>query len=203
MRSLPTRGDRQWSDDEKQLIIAEASRPDVNISAVARRHGIKPSLLFRWRRLAREAEAGTTTPAFVPITLALPSVCTETAPEALTTPSSSIPTTRPHAERTQHDDVNLGIAGAGDLVLPSAACGPNNVIFAPMKEVPAVAAWHTSVQLLNQRINDWHGMGHVGGAGKKDCLMGQSEPCVARIHCQRLHSRSIPEQKSFYQCENL
>jgi hypothetical protein len=29
----------------------------VNISALARRHGIKPSLLFRWRRLARDARS--------------------------------------------------------------------------------------------------------------------------------------------------
>ena len=63
---------RQWSDAEKQAIVAEAARPDVNISAVARRHGIKPSLLFRWRRMAREAEGRTIGSAFVPVTLALP-----------------------------------------------------------------------------------------------------------------------------------
>jgi transposase len=43
---------RRWSDAENQAIIAEVARPDANISAVARRHGIKPSLLFRWRRMA-------------------------------------------------------------------------------------------------------------------------------------------------------
>jgi len=50
---------RRWSEDEKQAIIAEALQPGVNVSAVARRHGIKPSLLFGWRKLAPErSEAG-------------------------------------------------------------------------------------------------------------------------------------------------
>jgi len=108
---------RQWSDEEKQSIVAEASRPDVNISAVARRHGIKPSLLFRWRRLAKEAEAGTTAPAFVPVTLALPPVRTESAvPEASPTAGSSMPTTRPDVERAQHDDRIEIELGNGRLV---------------------------------------------------------------------------------------
>jgi transposase-like protein len=32
---------RRWSEAEKQAVVAEAERPGVNISAVARRHGIK------------------------------------------------------------------------------------------------------------------------------------------------------------------
>jgi transposase len=63
---------RRWSEAEKQAIVAEAERPGVNISAVARRHGIKPSLLFRWRRLARDGEDRQSRPAFIPVTLALP-----------------------------------------------------------------------------------------------------------------------------------
>jgi transposase len=74
---------RQWSEAEKQAVVAEAERPGVNISAVARRHGIKPSLLFRWRRLARDAQDQPSTPAFVPVTLALPAIETP-APEAAT-----------------------------------------------------------------------------------------------------------------------
>jgi transposase len=56
------------------VIVAEAARPDANISAVARRHGIKPSLLFRWRRMARNAPAPTPEVAFIPVTLALPPI---------------------------------------------------------------------------------------------------------------------------------
>jgi transposase len=63
---------RCWSDAEKVSIVAEAEQLGVNISALARRHGIKPSLLFRWRRLAREAKSPPSAPAFIPVTLALP-----------------------------------------------------------------------------------------------------------------------------------
>ena len=41
---------RRWLREEKLAIVEEASGPCVNISAVARRHGIKPALLYRWRK---------------------------------------------------------------------------------------------------------------------------------------------------------
>lgn len=41
---------RRWSHEEKLAIVSEASGAYVNISAVARRHGIKPALLYRWRK---------------------------------------------------------------------------------------------------------------------------------------------------------
>jgi transposase len=63
---------RRWSEGEKDAIVAEAAKPGVNISAVARRHGIKPSLLFRWRRMAREDEGHAIGSGLVPVTLALP-----------------------------------------------------------------------------------------------------------------------------------
>jgi transposase len=95
---------RQWSDTEKQAILAEAAQPGANISAVARRHGIRPNLLFRWRRLAREVPADPTAPAFVPVTLALPPADTEAAaPEATPKICPDTPPC-PSAEATQTDD---------------------------------------------------------------------------------------------------
>ncbi|WP_085423577.1 IS66 family insertion sequence element accessory protein TnpB [Xaviernesmea oryzae] len=41
---------RFWSDEFQALAVEEASRPGANISAVARRIGILPSQIFRWRR---------------------------------------------------------------------------------------------------------------------------------------------------------
>lgn len=41
---------RVRTDEEKRAIVAEASQGHRNASAVARRHGIKPSLLFRWKK---------------------------------------------------------------------------------------------------------------------------------------------------------
>jgi transposase len=68
---------RRWSEDEKQAIIAEALRPGVNVSAVARRHGIKPSLLFRWRKLAQREAKPAAAPAFLPVLLAAPAKSSE------------------------------------------------------------------------------------------------------------------------------
>lgn len=45
---------RVFSAEEKQLCVEETRQPGANVSAVARRHGISPSLLFRWKRLAEE-----------------------------------------------------------------------------------------------------------------------------------------------------
>jgi transposase len=106
---------RKWSDTEKQAIVAEAERLGANISAVARRHGIKPSLLFRWRRLAREAQPSSAVPAFLPATLALPPACSEpVAPEASVAPSSPLPAARPDAEEPD-DRIEIEL-GNGRLV---------------------------------------------------------------------------------------
>jgi transposase len=58
---------RYWSDAEKIEIVREASAPSVNVSAVARRHGIKPSLLFRWKGQFGDA---VTAPMFAAVTIA-------------------------------------------------------------------------------------------------------------------------------------
>ncbi|MBO9102431.1 MULTISPECIES: transposase [unclassified Rhizobium] len=41
-----------WSDEEKSQILEEALAPGANVSAVARAHGMDPSQLFGWRRIA-------------------------------------------------------------------------------------------------------------------------------------------------------
>jgi transposase len=45
---------RVFSADEKRLYVEEASQPGSSVSSVARKHGLSPSLLFRWKRLAEE-----------------------------------------------------------------------------------------------------------------------------------------------------
>jgi len=44
---------RRWSVEDKARIVAEATEPGAVFAAVARRHGISPSLLWGWRRDAR------------------------------------------------------------------------------------------------------------------------------------------------------
>jgi transposase len=62
---------RSWAAWEKRAIVDEAQRTTSSISSVARRHGITPSLLFRWRRELLQEQSAAPEPAFVP--LALPS----------------------------------------------------------------------------------------------------------------------------------
>ena len=42
---------RHWSTERKLRIIEESFEPGETVSSVARRNGVAPNLLFRWRRL--------------------------------------------------------------------------------------------------------------------------------------------------------
>jgi transposase len=45
---------RRWSPEEKRAIVQEAESPGMSVSSVARKYGIHPNQLFRWRRLMYE-----------------------------------------------------------------------------------------------------------------------------------------------------
>lgn len=45
---------RRWRLDEKIRAVEESSIPGMTVSFVARKYGISPSLLFRWRKLMAE-----------------------------------------------------------------------------------------------------------------------------------------------------
>lgn len=45
---------RRWSVPEKIEIVEETEQPGMTVSYVARKHGISPSLLFKWRKLYRQ-----------------------------------------------------------------------------------------------------------------------------------------------------
>jgi transposase len=45
---------RRWSAEEKAAMVEETYAPGMSVSLVARRHGIAPNQLFRWRRLHAE-----------------------------------------------------------------------------------------------------------------------------------------------------
>jgi len=49
---------RRWRDDEKARIVAETFGGTETVSDVARRHDVSPSLVFTWRRQAREGRLG-------------------------------------------------------------------------------------------------------------------------------------------------
>lgn len=47
---------RRWTVAEKLEIVEETELPGMSVSYVARKHGVSPSQLFTWRRLAREGK---------------------------------------------------------------------------------------------------------------------------------------------------
>jgi transposase len=64
---------RDWTDEEKLAIVAESCEDGVVISAVARRHGLRPQQLFTWRNVFRKREAARLqrgAPAFAPVMIA-------------------------------------------------------------------------------------------------------------------------------------
>jgi transposase len=42
---------RRFTTEQKLAVVTETMQPGMSISYVARRHGLSPSLVFRWRRL--------------------------------------------------------------------------------------------------------------------------------------------------------
>jgi transposase-like protein len=48
---LTTAPRRRWAEAEKVQLVQESLQPGMNISYVARRNGLPPSQLFRWRKL--------------------------------------------------------------------------------------------------------------------------------------------------------
>ena len=49
---------RRWTTEEKLRIVDETLRSGESISVLARRHGVAPNLLYRWRRLMTEGGGG-------------------------------------------------------------------------------------------------------------------------------------------------
>ena len=69
---------RRWSEAERRRIVAESYRSGESASAVARRHGVHTSVLFRWRRRFRpSADTGA---GFVPVVVEAPEPASEAAP---------------------------------------------------------------------------------------------------------------------------
>jgi transposase len=59
-------GRRSFSEAEKRRIVDEASRLGASVAMVARRYGIAPRVLFRWKE-AFKPEPPPTTPIFAPV----------------------------------------------------------------------------------------------------------------------------------------
>ena len=68
MQVLGAERRRRWSYDEKVRFVEETLQAGETVCGVARRHGLAQSLLFSWRRQARQGRlGGETVPALVPV----------------------------------------------------------------------------------------------------------------------------------------
>jgi len=75
---------RRWSYDEKVRFVEETLQAGETVCGVARRHGIAHSVLFTWRRQAREGRLGEAVPALVPVEIAsTPALRSTSAPQVL------------------------------------------------------------------------------------------------------------------------
>jgi transposase len=105
-----TRGERRrmWSEEQKQLIVAEAMQPGALVTEVARRWGIGTGLIYTWRRQMRRGELGA-----VPV---------PTFAEVTVTPSSTMAKPEPLAP-PQEMSVAADDRGAGriEVALPCGA----------------------------------------------------------------------------------
>jgi transposase len=59
---------RRWSVEQKLQVVGETDEPGARVSQVAARHGVCESLVFSWRRQAREGVlVSADVPAFLPV----------------------------------------------------------------------------------------------------------------------------------------
>lgn len=106
---------RRWSDDEKARIIEESLRPGVQVTDIARRHGVSRALLYSWRRAARCAPVSSVAPPapdFVPVLLSAPEPRSAPAPTETTAPDRG-------SRRTPERRTDGG--GEIEVVLPGGA----------------------------------------------------------------------------------
>jgi len=79
---------RRFSVEQKLTVLAEAMAPGANMSEVARRHGLVPAQVYKWRRLAELGigmPGASELPSFVAVEIAkdvrsLPAVVPESKP---------------------------------------------------------------------------------------------------------------------------
>ena len=83
---------RRFSVEQKLAVLSEATTPGANMSEVARRHGLVPAQVYKWRRLAELGVIGvpraSELPSFVAVeiskdVLSLQAVVPESKPAAI------------------------------------------------------------------------------------------------------------------------
>lgn len=112
---------RRWSVADKLRILAECDEPGVQVSAVAARHGVYRSLIFQWRRQARDGLlVAEPMPGFVPVRFAAQEQATASTPLETTPPRRAASSRRSASliEIELPDGVRLRVGeGVGSVAL--------------------------------------------------------------------------------------
>jgi transposase len=64
---------RRWAPEEKRALVAETFLPGNSVNGVARRHQIRPGMLFNWRKRFRDDprwSAEPSAPGLIPVVVA-------------------------------------------------------------------------------------------------------------------------------------
>ena len=101
---------RHWTLEQKLALVEEVSRPGASVAAVADRHGMSRSLLFDWRRQAREGTMPGLVRADAPPTLVPVRIVADAPPEPEATNGTS-----PHRRVTRQ----CKAASMIEVVLPN------------------------------------------------------------------------------------
>lgn len=101
-RGLPE-ARRNFRLTDKRRIVAEANAPGVSVSAVARRYGIAPRLLYRWKRELTASQAQIATEPIFPAFTVSDSIVTAEAERSGAKPSAATSAGPPIFERPAHD----------------------------------------------------------------------------------------------------
>ena len=143
---------RRWSAAEKARLVAAMNEPGAVGTEIARNAEVCASLLYRWRR---ELIGRCTTPAFVPVRVALEAgdEGPASAP-ACTSPSSPAPSPSPARSTITiafGDEVRLTIEGAPDAstlakVIGALTAGPLSMIAFPSGARVWLATGHTDMR---------------------------------------------------------
>jgi hypothetical protein len=99
---------RSWTREQRQAILTEARNALTTISAVARRHGLTPNLVFRRRREALDAERAAALPPQPPfVPLSLPGPISTASCGTWRLPARRHDPTRPHNARSLGKEVEV------------------------------------------------------------------------------------------------
>ena len=90
---------RRWSVEQKLKVVGETHEPGARVSQVAARHGVCESLVFSWRRQAREGIlVSADVPVFLPVQMSeAASTISPVGPTHLEA-NSPAPVTRPRSQ---------------------------------------------------------------------------------------------------------